>query len=401
MGDYYYNGQGTDVDHAEATKWFKDVADNHSVGNATHSLVFMYLNGEGVAKSEQATMKYSHIAAEKGIIQAQRIIAKEYISEKHFKQNYESARMWMEKATEQGDLEAQFTLGRYYMSVFGFDSDQKAFEWFMKAAEQEYLEAEYVVGGCYLHNIHVDTDFKKANEWFEIAAEHGEVQAMYELGINYLEGIGTTRNAALGIKYLTQAAAAGHAPAYKELADKYYLGIDNYDGQAKYTNPTEAHKYAMMAVQDENDGAAQFRLATILHFSFGNPTSAKEWYARAAKNEHTEAKLELSKIYIQQQENLPEAFNMLLKEIKLENIDKDKFLEAQYWTSVCLENGWGCPKDKKLAKKLYKMAVDNGFVDPAQPKRSCSVFSKLNTSGGIYDLPLLKKRNKSKYRILP
>lgn len=369
LGDCYYNGQGTDVDYAEAAKWYKDAADNHGVGNAAHSLAFMYLNGEGVAKSEQAAMKYFHVAADKGIVQAQRIIAKEYISGKHFKQNYESARMWMEKAAEQGDPEAQFTLGRYYMSGFGFDSDQKAFEWFMKAAEQEYPEAEYVVGGCYLHNIHVDTDYKKANEWFEIAAEHGEVQAMYELGMSYLDGRGTTKNSNLGIKYLIQAADAGHVPAYKELADKYYLGIDNYNGQAKYTNPTEAHKYAMLAIQNEKDGAAQFRLATILHFSFGNLTSAKEWYARASENGHIEAKLELSKIYIQQKVNLDEAFNMLLHEIPPKELDKDKIPETQYWLSVCLENGYGCVQDKKQAKKFYKMAIDNGFVDPSPTKK--------------------------------
>ena len=184
-----------------------------------------------------------------------------------------------------------------------------------------------------------------------------------------IDGRGTTKNSNLGIKYLIQAADAGHVLAYKELADKYYLGIDNYNGQAKYTNPTEAHKYAMLAVQNEKDGAAQFRLATILHFSFGNPSSAKEWCARAAKNGHVEAKLELSKLYIQQQEHLSEAFNMLLKEITLENIGKAKFLEAQYWTSVCLENGYGCPQDKKMAKKFYKMAVDGGFVDPAPTKK--------------------------------
>lgn len=60
---------------------------------------------------------------------------------------------------------------------------------------------------------------------------------------------------------------------------------------------------------------------------------------------------------------------MFLKEIKLENIDKDKFLKAQYWTSVCLENGYGCAQNKKMAKKFYKMAIDNGFVAPTQPKK--------------------------------
>lgn len=369
LGDCYYNGEGTDIDYEEAAKWYKDAADNHGIGSAAHSLAFMYMNGKGVQENERTAMQYFLIAAEKGIVQAQRIISREYLSGEFFEQNYETARMWMERAAEQGDPQAQFTLGRYYISGFGFDDDQKSFEWFLKAAQQEYPEAEYVVGGCYLHNIYVDTDYSKANEWFELAAEHGEVQAMFELGISYLEGRGIPRNSTLGIKYLVQAADAGHAPAYKELADRFYLGIDNYNGQSCYTNPSEAHKYAMLAVQDENNSAAQYRLATILHHSFGNPTSAKEWYVRAAKSGHVEAKLELSKIYIQQQDSLVEAFSMLTKEIKLENISKDKYYEAQYWASVCLENGYGCIKDKKLAKKLYKLAVDNGFVDPSQPKK--------------------------------
>lgn len=124
----------------------------------------------------------------------------------------------------------------------------------------------------------------------------------------------------------------------------------------------------------DEDGAL-FRLATFLHFSFGNPTSAEGWYARAAKNGHSEAKLKLSKIYIQQQENLSEAFNMPHKEIKLKNIDKDKYLETKSWTSICLENGYGCHKVMILAKIFYKTAVDNGFVDPAQPKKKLfSIF---------------------------
>lgn len=368
LGDCYYNGEGTSVDYVEAAKWYKDAADNNGIGNSAHSLAFMYLNGKGVEKNERTAMQYFLIAAQKGIIQAQRIVSNEYISGEYFEQDYEAARMWMEKAAEQGDPEAQFTLGRYYMSDLGFNSDQKSFEWFMKAAQQGYADAEYTVGGCYLYNIYVDTDVHEANLWFEKAVKHGHAKAAYELGVNYLDGRGINKDSEHGLQLLITASNAGVHEAHRELADRYYLGIENYKGQEKYSNPSEAQKYAMLAVQDEKDGVAQLRLATILHISFGNPSSAKEWYIRAVNNGNNEAKLELSKLYIEQSENYSEAFNML-RELTLDNIDKSKFLEAQYWISVCLENGYGCPKDKKLAKKYYKMAVDNGYVDTAQPKK--------------------------------
>lgn len=368
LGDCFYNGEGTTVDYIEAAKWYKDAADNHEIGNSAHSLAFMYLNGKGVEKNESTAMSYFLIAAEKGITQAQRIISREYISGKYFTKNYETARMWMEKAAEQGDPEAQFALGRYYMSDFGFDDDRKAFEWFMKSAEQEYPEAEYVVGGCYLHNIYVDTNLKKANEWFEIAVKHNHAQAAFELGISCLDGRGISKDSSRGIQLLIMAADSGILEACRELADRYYVGIENFNGQLKYTNPNEAQKYAQLAVQNENDSAAQYRLATILHVSFGNPSSAKEWYIRAANNGSYEAKLALAKLYIEQKENYEEAFK-LLQELKLDNIDKASFLEAQYWISVCLENGYGCPKSKSLAKKYYKLAVDNGYIDTAQPKK--------------------------------
>lgn len=59
----------------------------------------------------------------------------------------------------------------------------------------------------------------------------------------------------------------------------------------------------------------------------------------SVNNGKNEDKLELSKLYIEQNENYSKAFNML-RELTLNNIDKSKFLEAQYWISVCLENGY-------------------------------------------------------------
>lgn len=99
----------------------------------------MYMNGESIPENEKKAVDYFMIAAESGIIQAQRIIAQEYVSSDILSRDYEAeaARVWMEKAANQGDAQAQLMLGRYYVSDFGYNDDQKAFEWFEKAAEQE------------------------------------------------------------------------------------------------------------------------------------------------------------------------------------------------------------------------------------------------------------------------
>lgn len=362
LADCYYNGYGTTVDYVEAAKWYKEAADYNRIGSAAYNLAFMYKDGEGVEKNDHIAIKYLLIAAEEGFIEAQRIVSQEYLVGRYVEQNYELARKWMEKAAKQGDAQAQVMLGRYYISGFGFDDEEKSFGWFMKAAEQGYAEAESIVGGCYLNNLYVDTNFKKANYWYEQALMHGDVKAEYELGVSYLDGRGVNKDSEKGMNLLIMAANDGVHEAYKELADRYYVGINDFNGEKVYTNFTEAKKYAMLAVQDETDGKAQFRLASIFQNCFEDISNAIKWYARAVDNGNDEAKLELSKIYINQKENCAKAFK-LLNEIAKGNCVDSKFYEAQYWISECLKNGYGCKKDRKLAKQYYKKAIDNGYVE--------------------------------------
>lgn len=363
LGDCYYYGYGTPIDYEEAARWYKDAADNHGIGNSAHSLAFMYFNGDGVEKDERKAVDYFLIAAHAGITQAQCIISDEYRSGRFFQQDYEEARKWMERAATKGDPEAQFMLGRYYVGGYGFDDEQKLYEWVSKAAEQGHVEAEYVVGGCFKYGMGVAEDSVQANKWFSKAAESGHALAQYELGCNLIDGWGIQKDTDRGVQLLIAAADANNRAACKELADRLYLGIENYNGQSRYTNPAEAQKYAMIAVQDDKDGDAQYRLATILHLAFGNPSAAKEWYVRAVANGNDKAKLGLSKLYIDNQENYADAVRML-QELADKNIG-----EAQYLLAVCYENGYGCQKDKKAAKNYYQMAERNGYVSNEPPRK--------------------------------
>lgn len=355
LGDCYYNGQGVNQNFSEAAKWYKDAADNNKKGNSAHSLAFMYFNGEGIPEDKQKAVEYWRIAADNGITQAQRIISREYISGEYLKKDYIKAKEYIEMAAEQGDAEAQFTLGRYYICDMGFNDEQKCFEWFEKAAEQGYVEAEYAVGGCYENELGVQQDFVKANQWYQIAVKDGHKRAAYDLGINYLEGQGTEKDIEAGIQLLEIASSGNIREACRELAARYHYGIPNFRGQVLYKNPTEAQRLAAIAVQDESDGQAQCILAKIIDEDFGNSQVAMEWYRKAVLNGNKEAMLGLSRIYINAQLNCQDAVQMLSKLIEGKNG------EAQYLYAQCLENGYGCTKDKRMAKKYYQLAQENGY----------------------------------------
>lgn len=368
LGDCYYYGYGLPVDYYEAARWYKDAVDNHMNGSSAHSLAFMYLKGQGVPESEREAVQYFKIAAEKGIAQAQRFISREYLTGEFLPKSYQEAKKWMEAAAEQGDEEAQIGLGKYYVSGFGFDDDQKAFEWFRKAAEQGNAEAEYIVGGCYQNEVGVKENYSEANSWYMKAVRHGHMRAAYELGINYLDGRGIEKDSDAGIQLLEMAVNGDIKEANKELASRYHFGINNFRGQAIYKNPTEAQRYATVAVEDEHDGEAQFIYGSILDEDFGNSQTAVTWYQRAIQNGNKKAKLNLSRIYVKNNEHGTEAVSMLAE------LAKDNIGEAQFLYAKCLENGFGCNKDKKSAKQYYQLAERNGYVSTEKPKKRFGFF---------------------------
>lgn len=77
--------------------------------------------------------------------------------------------------------------------------------------------------------------------------------------------------------------------------------------------------------------------------------------------------LGLSRIYVNTQTNCQDAVHML------SNLINGKNGEAQYLYAQCLENGYGCSKDKREAKKYYQLAQSNGYVG-AKPKKRFGFF---------------------------
>lgn len=68
-------------------------------------------------------------------------------------------------------------------------------------------------------------------------------------------------------------------------------------------------------------------------------------------------------MYILEGVNYSDAVSML------KTMSSKKNGEAQYFLAYCLENGYGCEKDKKQAKALYSSAQANGYSENPFPGR--------------------------------
>lgn len=366
LGDCYRDGTGTDMDLAEAARWYHDAADNHGNSCAAFSLGCLYSDGQGIAKDDAAAIRYWTIAAEDGNADAQKELGYAYLEGHGVATDRETGRAWLKKAARNNHTVAQFWLGYSYLTDSDESHHPEGIVLMTQSAEGGFSWAQYKLGHLYELGFRTAKDLSKALQWYREAARQDHPEALCALGRLYLDGKGTSRDPDAGIEYLQRSSDLGHRPASLELADRYYLGITDYRGTGLYTNPSLAHKYAMLAVEDKTDGRAQYRMGTIIHYSFGNPAGAKEWYRRAIQNGSAEARLELSKVLIAMQESLSEIW------LLLQGLDEEA--EVLYLRSVCLENGWGCPRDKRLAKETYNKAIEKGYVDTAKKKKWFGLF---------------------------
>ena len=367
LGDCYRYGYGVEKDLCKAIRWYKDAADNSRVANSAISLAFMYKKGEGIVKDKKKAINYFMIAAEEGNVQAQRIISKEYILGEVLKKDYELARIWLEKAANTGDAKSQTTLGKFYLSNFGNNDEKKAFEMFEKAAEQGYTEAEYLLGTCYLNQNFIKKDIELALLWFDKAAKKGHIKSMYNIGLIYMGNYGMIRNPEKGIRYLIMAADENSEDACFMLTQLYMNGIEGYNEEDIYINLKEALIYAKKLVSLYDNCEYQCLLANILN-KLGNIKESEEWYKKALANGSESVKLDLSRMYITEGINYSQAVSML------ESFSNKENGEAQYLLAYCLENGYGCNRDKKRAKNLYDCSKINGYKESPLPNKKLFGF---------------------------
>ena len=102
---------------------------------------------------------------------------------------------WYRKAAEKGNVEAQRILGACYDDGDGVEKSPKdAVYWYRKAAEEGDPEAENSLGNCYEKGEGVEQSYDMAIYWYKKSAAQGHVMAQYNLVLAYYYGTGVEKD---------------------------------------------------------------------------------------------------------------------------------------------------------------------------------------------------------------
>ena len=145
-------------------------------------------------------------------------------------------------------------------------------------------EAAYALGNWHIHGIVVDKNEEIAADYFERAARGGNRDAIYDLAFSYYSGKGRPKDVAKAQELYLRAAEMGDADAAFSVGT-LMEDPDSPEAVAWYRRAAEM-------------GSAEGQYAMGWAFEYGegvdrNVELAMKWYAMAAKQGHTDAKVAL------------------------------------------------------------------------------------------------------------
>ena len=177
LGSMYRFGQGVDLDHAQAAKWFT-LAAQQGVPMAQYSLGRLYLKGAGVTKSQKEAVKWFLKAAKQNLASAQLVLGTMYRNGRGVKRDAKQAVKWYVAAATGGNALAQANLGRMHAQGNGVRKDfKKAALWYRRAAERGLAHGQSLLGAMLAAGAGTKKNYSEAYFWLALAAKQGDKQA--------------------------------------------------------------------------------------------------------------------------------------------------------------------------------------------------------------------------------
>lgn len=158
-------------------------------------------------------------------------------------------------------------------AAFNGDFDTALHE-FTIAAEQGLDLAQYNLAILYFTGQGVEKNMGLAFKWTEAAALQEHVAAQFNLGSLYYSGNGTTTDRTKAVEMFGRAAKAGHANAALLLANMFS------EGDHVNKDPVQAHAWASMAINNENEEAIPLREDLEKRMSTEQLKQARRLFAR-------------------------------------------------------------------------------------------------------------------------
>ncbi len=175
LGIMYRDGNGVEIDYAEAQRWFELAAAQSDDPEVWAQLGLYYLNPENEFNNVTVDQEKGYYllkqAADSGNAEAQYIIANLYFTGQYVAQNYKEAYYWYKLAATSGYHKACIDLGSMYQNGYYAEKNMpEALEYYKKSTEQGNSYGFFLMGQIYENGTGVKKDLKKAKEYYQEGA---------------------------------------------------------------------------------------------------------------------------------------------------------------------------------------------------------------------------------------
>ncbi len=198
------------MENKAAFDWFQKSA-KQGDKDAEHAVAFALIEGKGVRQNVEEGLQKLKALAKAGHVHSAALLGAFYFGkENYLKKNFKEAIGYLEIAAEKGYLDAQKLLWRLYLSKKSDIYDSKTGEkWLNAAAEQNDPHSLFYLGCA----IEISAEAKQRKDeviaLYTRAADQKHPEALYHLGNIYLEGEGIPKDVAKGKMLIEEAAQRG------------------------------------------------------------------------------------------------------------------------------------------------------------------------------------------------
>jgi TPR repeat protein len=296
LGMMYVEGNGVNVDHSLAFKYFSQAANSGSAEGFT-CLGMNYANGYGCEINHEISSNLFRQAADLGSAQGQFNIGWNYQYGIGVEKDHDQAFKYYQLASDQNHPAGIRGLGEILEGGTKEISQDvsRAFELYLRASELNDFVADYNLGVFYMHGTVVEVDKFKAAFYLERAASKGHDSAMFNLGILHQEGINGLPDYQKAMSFFEAAAGHGHLKALGSIGSLFLngLGVDK-----------DVQKAISFFEKSAGEGEiySQYNLGLI--YRLGDDidqdyVKAAYWFAQAASRGLSGAQLDLAILLLQ------------------------------------------------------------------------------------------------------
>ena len=356
LGTSCANGVGVERELRAATKWLTKAADQG------HERAAFKLAKILAGESQSLANEWQHLAAEKGLPEAQCALALQLLADAGADGDVSEALGWAERAAGRGHGPAQWALAQMLESGRVENPDIDRVRSLYRAAARHGIPAAQIAltrldakGAGRLDDASVNKApavrerRASAKRWVQYA-EKGKADDCFDLAQMYENGWGIQPSLEQAQSWYSRAASQGHAKAQLALA-RLSQSDSGFDGQLRAQD-----WYERAASQGQRD--AQHALARMLAQNASSDPDwleVFEWCAKAAASGHADASNDLAELIQMHGEALARTL-----ELRAANQGSAR---AQYAMGRKYSRGEGVTANPQEACRWYLMAAESGSLE--------------------------------------